>query len=129
MKYMLMMHAPANCAEALSKWSQDDFKAHIEFMHALNKRLVDAGEFVLAEGLAMPHEAKIVTAKQAGKPLVSDGPFAESKEFLAGFWIVKVPNAQRAYEIASMASVAPGPGGAPMGLAIEVREVGEAPPV
>jgi len=129
MKFMLMMHAPANCAEALSKWTPADFKAHIEFMHALNKKLVDAGEFVLAEGLAMPHEAKVVTAKQAGKPIVSDGPFAESKEFLAGFWIVKVPSAQRAYEIAANASVAPGPGGVPMGLAIEVRQVGEAPAV
>src|SRR5262245_16184829 len=111
MKYMLMMHAPANCAEALSKWTPADFKAHIEFMHELNRRLTAAGELVAAEGLAMPHEAKVVTAKQAGKPLVSDGPFPESKEFLAGFWIVKVPSAQRAYEIAANASVAPGPGG------------------
>ena len=129
MKYMLMMHAPANCAEALSKWSQDDFKAHIEFMIKLNKELTASGELVLAEGLAMPHEAKVVTAKQASKPLVTDGPFPESKEFLAGFWIVKVPGAQRAYEIAARASVAPGPGGAPMGIPIEVRAVGEAPPV
>ena len=129
MKYMLMMHSPANVAEALSKWSPADFKGHIEYMIALYKQLTASGELVLAEGLAMPHEAKLVTAKQAGKPLVSDGPFAESKEFLAGFWIVKVPSAQRAYEIASIASVAPGPGGAPMGIPIEVRAVGEAPQV
>ena len=129
MKFMLMMHAPANCAEALSKWSQDDFKAHIEFMHRLNKELTTSGELVLAEGLALPHETKTVTAKQANKPLVTDGPFPEAKEFLAGFWIVKVPNAQRAWEIAARASVAPGPGGAPMGIPIEVRAVGEAPPV
>jgi hypothetical protein len=129
MKFMLLMNAPANVAESLAKWSQADFKAHIEFMHALNKDLIASGEFLLAEGLTMPHEAKIVTAKQASKPLVTDGPFAESKEFLAGFWLVKVPSAQRAYEIAARASTAPGPGGAPMGIPIEVREVGSAPEV
>jgi hypothetical protein len=129
MKFMLMMHAPRNCAEALSKWSQADFKAHIEHMLDLHKKLTVAGELVAAEGLAMPHEAKLVTAKQAGKPVVTDGPFPETKEFLTGFWFVKVSSAQRAYEIASMASVAPGAGGAPMSLAIEVREVGEAPKV
>ena len=129
MKFMLMLHAPANCAEALAKWSQADFKAHIEFMLELNKELTSSGELLLAEGLAMPNEAKVVTAKQAGKPLVSDGPFPEAKEFLAGFWLVQVPSAQRAYEIASRASVAPGPGGAPMGIPIEVRAVGSAPEV
>jgi hypothetical protein len=129
MKYMLMMHAPVNVAESLSKWSPADFKAHIEFMHALNAELEKSGEFVLAEGLEMPHTAKTVTAKQAGKPLITDGPFPESKEFLAGFWIVKVKSEQRAYEIAARASTAPGPGGAPMSIPIEVRKVGEAPEV
>ena len=129
MKFMLMMHAPANCMEALAKWSPADFKAHIEFMHDLNRKLKASGEFVLAEGLELPHTTKTVTAKQAGKPLVTDGPFPESKEFLAGFWIVQVPSAQRAYEIAASASVAPGPGGAPMGIPIEVRAVGQAPEV
>ena len=127
MKFMLLMNMPANGAEALAQWTQADLKAHIEFMHALNKDLMASGEFVLAEGLTMPNEARIVTAKRADKPLISDGPFAESKEFLAGFWMVKVPSAQRAYEIAARASTAPGPGGAPLGIPIEVREVGSAP--
>src|SRR5262249_37327402 len=100
-----------------------------EFMHELNRELVKSGEFLLAEGLELPHAAKTVTAKQAGKPLVTDGPFPEAKEFLVGFWIVQVPSAQRAYEIAARASVAPGPGGAPMGIPIEVRAVGSAPEV
>jgi len=129
MKYMLMMHAPVNVAESLSKWSPDDFKAHIEFMGALNAELEKSGEFVLAEGLEMPHTAKTVTAKSPGKPLITDGPFPESKEFLAGFWIVKVKSEQRACEIAARASTAPGPGGAPMGIPIEVRKVGEMPEV
>ena len=64
-----------------------------------------------------------------GGPEVTDGPFAETKEFLAGYWIVDVDSAQRAYAIAAAASAAPGPGGATMRIPIEVREVMSAPPV
>jgi hypothetical protein len=60
---------------------------------------------------------------------VPDGPYAEAKEFLAGYWIVDVENQQRAYEIVAGASAAPGPGGAPLNIPIEVREVMSAPPV
>jgi hypothetical protein len=60
---------------------------------------------------------------------VTDGPFAEAKEFLAGYWIVDVENQERAYEIAARASAAPGPGGAPLNMPIEVRQVMSAPPV
>jgi hypothetical protein len=81
-----------------------------------------------AEGLAAPGEAKIVRAGKNGVPAVTDGPFPESKEFLAGYWIVDVDKPQRAYEIAAKASSAPGPGGAPLIIPIEVRQVMSAPP-
>ena len=69
-----------------------------------------------------------VTKKVAGgAPVVSDGPFAETKEFLAGYWIVDVEKPQRAYEIAAMASSAPGPDGQPLVIPIELREVMGAP--
>jgi hypothetical protein len=110
-------------------WSPDDLKAHIGFMHQLNKELREAGELVGAEGLAGPGEAKIVRAAKNGMPAVTDGPFAESKEFLAGYWIVEVDSVNRAYEIAARASSAPGPGGKPLIIPIEVREVMSAPPV
>lgn len=126
---MLMMHSKANCAEVLGAWPAADLKAHIEFMIQFAEGLSASGELVLAEGLDMPHNTKIVSATQVGRPLITDGPFAESKEFLAGFWIVEVPSAQRAYEIAASASVAPGPGGTPMGIPIEVRQVMSAPDV
>ena len=130
MKYMLMMNAPGGKGDwAISKWSQDDFKAHIQFMKSFNKELSDAGELVGAEGLAMPAQAKIVRAGKSGAPEVTDGPFPESKEFLAGYWIVDVESPKRAYEIAARASAAPGPGGAPLNMPIEVREVMSAPPV
>ena len=71
----------------------------------------------------------MVRARKDGTPEVTDGPFAEAKEFLAGYWIVDVERPERAYEIAARASAAPGPGGAPMNMPIEVREVMSAPPV
>jgi hypothetical protein len=128
-KFMLMMHCPANVAEELAAWPPADFGAHIEFMIELAKDLAASGELVLAEGLEMPDKAKLVVATRPDRPSVTDGPFAESKEFLAGFWLVDVPSAERAYEIAARASSAPGPGGKPMGIPIEVRQVGVAPEV
>jgi hypothetical protein len=129
MKYMLMMHAPRSGWEkdGIGTWPAEDLKAHIEFMHVLNRELLAAGELVTAEGLALPEHARIVRADDDGKPVVTDGPYAEAKEFLAGFWIVDVETTERAYEIAGRASAAPGKGGAPLGLAIEVRQVLSAP--
>lgn len=128
MKYMLMMHAPAGTGEyAVSSWSPDDFQAHIAFMHQLNHDLTASGEWVDGQGLAAPGEAKLVRAGRDGAP-VTDGPFPEAKEFLAGFWIVEVDSPERAYEIAARASAAPGPGGAPLNMPVEVRQVMSGPP-
>ena len=128
MKFMLMMHAPRGTGEyKVSQWSPDDFKAHIAFMKELNRDLMASGEFVGAEGLAPPGQAKVVRANRDGSPAITDGPFAESKEFLVGYWIVDVESEQRAYDIAGRASIAPGPGGAPLGIPIEVRQVMVAP--
>ncbi len=80
------------------------------------------------EGLALPSEARIVRATKSGAPAVTDGPFAEAKEFLAGYWIVDVENAEQAYAIAARASAAPGPGGEPLNMSIEVRQVMSVPP-
>jgi hypothetical protein len=128
MKYMMMMHAPRGTGDyAVSDWSPDDFKAHIEFMHRYNADLMAAGAWVDAQGLASPGEAKLVRAGKDGAP-VTDGPFPEAKEFLAGYWIVEVDSPERAYELAAKASAAPGPGGAPLNMPIEVRQVMSAPP-
>jgi hypothetical protein len=128
MKYMLMMHVPRGTGEyQISDWSAEDFKAHIAFMRKFNNELTAAGEWVGGEGLSAPGEARIVRAGKGGAPAVTDGPFPESKEFLAGYWIVQVDSAQRAYEIAAKASAAPGPGGKPLNMPIEVRQVMDAP--
>lgn len=127
MKYMLMMNCPRDGYEQFGSWPKEDIQAHIAFMHTLNEELREAGHLVGAEGLADPREAKIVRAGGNGKP-VTDGAFAETKEFLAGYWIVEVDDEQQAHDIAARASAAPGPGGKPFNMPIEVREVMSGPP-
>jgi hypothetical protein len=128
MKYMFMMHAPRGTGDyQISNWSPEDFQAHIAFMHRYNKDLKEAGEWIEAQGLTPPGQAKVVRAGKSGVP-VTDGVFPESKEFLAGFWIVEVDSPERAYELAAKASAAPGPGGKPLNMAIEVRQVMSGPP-
>jgi hypothetical protein len=127
---MLMMHAKRGSGDwALMNWKPEDLMAHIRFMKNLDVELREAGELVAAEGLAVPSQARVVRAGKNGAPEVTDGPFAESKEFLAGYWIVDVDRLERAYQIAARASTAPGPGGTPLNMPIEVREVMSAPPV
>ena len=128
MKYMMMMHAPRGTGDyQVGQWSPEDFQAHIGFMPQFNQDLTASGEWVDAQGLASPGEAKLVRAGKDGAP-VTDGPFPESKEFLAGYWIVEVDSPERAYQLAAKASAAPGPGGAPLNMGIEVRQVMSAPP-
>jgi hypothetical protein len=128
MKFMLMMHAPRGTGDyQINQWKPEEFRAHIQFMKDLNKGLREAGELVGAEGLAPPGQARVVRSQGEGAPEVTDGPFAEAKEFLVGYWIVDVENAERAHAIAAKASAAPGPGGKPLGIPIEVRQVMSAP--
>jgi hypothetical protein len=126
---MLMMHTPRAGFETagIATWPMDDIKAHIGFMQGLARDLQEAGELVGAEGLASPEHARIVRAGKTGAPEVTDGPFAEAKEFLAGYWIVDVPTTERAHAIAARASAAPGKAGVPLNMPIEVREVMSAP--
>jgi hypothetical protein len=128
MKYMMMMNTPGPGPYQISSWPREDLMRHIGFMKTFVKKLQAAGELVAAEGLAGPDQAKRVRAGADGKP-ITDGVFPETKEFLAGYWIVHVDSAARAYEIAAEASAAPGKGGAPLNMAIEVREVMSAPPI
>jgi len=129
MKFMLMMHAPKEgwTEAGIGTWPPADIQAHINFMHRLNRELKDAGEFVEAQGLSLPSEARLVRADDKGAP-VTDGVFPEAKEFLAGFWIIDCESKERAYKIAARASMAPGKGGVPLHMPIEVREVMSGPP-
>jgi hypothetical protein len=130
MKYILMMNVPKAGYGVFGAWSQKDIEANIKFVKGINKALSESGELVGAEGLALPHQAKVVRAGKGGIP-ITDGVFPEAKEFLAGYLIVDVESAKRADEIAAIWSAAPGPGGLPLNMPIEVRqvmrEVGELP--
>ena len=131
MKFMLMMNAPRGDGDwGVMNWKMDELKAHIGFMKSFARDLKAEGVLVGAEGLAMPAQARLVRANpQDNSPEVTDGPFAEAKEFLAGYGIVDVETPAQAYAIAARASLAPGPGGKPLYLKLEVREVMSAPPV
>jgi hypothetical protein len=127
MKYLLMMNTPTGGPYQIASWPKQDINAHIGFMMNFAKKLTASGELVGAEGLAGPDQAKLVRAGKDGKP-ITDGPFPETKEFLAGYWIVDVESPERAYAIAAEASAAPGPGGTPLNLGIEVRQIMSGPP-
>ncbi|MCL7378371.1 YciI family protein [Streptomyces sp. 35G-GA-8] len=130
MKYMLLMQFSAKTADfaPLTEWTQDEVRAHIAFMRDTNSKLSDAGELVTAEGLAGPEQARIVRAGGDGSAVVTEGPFPETKEFLAGYWIVDCESDERAVELAAYVSTAPGPGGKPLNMPIEVRQVMAGPP-
>ena len=126
MKYILMMNT-MRAGHGVPDWPKKDLQAHIAFMRSFDKELRASGELVSSEGLSFPDQAKLVRAGKDGTP-ITDGVFPESKEFLAGYWIVDVEAPERAYAIAARASAAPGPGGVPLDMPIEVRPVMSGPP-
>jgi hypothetical protein len=128
-KFMLLQNyeGGTGCDVPMTDWAPGDIKAHIDFQVALNAELAGNGELVDAQGLAGPELAKFVTFDGTGAPVVTDGPFPESKELLAGYRMIDVESEARAIEIAAKASAAPGPGGAPIQQSIEVRQVMGAP--
>jgi hypothetical protein len=128
-KYMLLMQFSAANTDfpPIGNWRPEEIQAHIAFMGDVNRELTESGEWVDGQGLAMPDQARIVRAGDGGEPVVTEGPFPETKEFLAGYWIVDCDSDKRAIEIAAHVSAAPGPGGAPLNMAIEVRPVMSAP--
>ncbi len=127
MKYILMMNGPRNAYDSFGALQKKEIQAHIAFMRDLNKALRESGELVSTEGLADPKQATRVRAGGEGAP-ITDGVFPESKEFLVGYWIVDVETPEQAYAIAARASAAPGPGGKPINMPIEVRQVLSGPP-
>ncbi|MFE7798916.1 YciI family protein [Nocardia sp. NPDC057440] len=129
MKYMLLKtYSPAAyCDTPITEWTPEEIQAHIDFQRALGEELAKSGELVDAQGLAGPDQAVLISSDGRSAPVVTDGPFPETKEFLAGYWIVDVDSKERALEIAAAASAGPGPGGKPIGEYIEVRAVMGAP--
>jgi hypothetical protein len=125
-KYILMLSGTKADYEWYTKWSKTDLQAQFAFMQSFNKELKGSGVLVTFEGLAVPNQAKVVRADKNGAP-ITDGIFPESKEFLAGFWIIDVDSPEQAYKLAAKVSAAPGSkerGNQP----IEVRPIASGPP-
>jgi hypothetical protein len=120
-KYILLMSGTQSGVAGYHKWSQADRDIHMQTLGAIVKDLVDSGEFVATQGLVEPKQAKVVRGEKNDLP-VTDGVFPEAKEFLLGYWIVDVATPERAYAIAGKISAAPGPGGVPTNMPIEVRQ-------
>jgi hypothetical protein len=129
MKFMLLQAYGGVKADVgpMSTWTPEEIEAHIAYQRELNTELTERGELVDAQALTAPEMAKFVVHNGAGAPVITDGPFPESKELLAGYRIVDVESPERALEIAARGSAAPGPGGVPIEQEIEVREVMSAP--
>ena len=130
MKFMIIQNygGVEKDIEPMPNWKPEEIEAHMAYQGAVHRELEERGELVGGEGLSSPDQAKFVRSDGTGTPVVTDGPFPESKELVAGYRIVDVESLDRALEIAAKVSAAPGPNGEPIEQAIEVREVLSAPP-
>lgn len=130
-KYLMLKHyrggRPAVNSVPMDKLTPDEWAAHVKYMRDMETRLTASGELVSAEGLSM--DGAWVRFDGEGRPPVVDGPFAETKDLIAGWMLVDVGSYERALELASELSAAPWAGGTPLGEWLELREVMGAPPV
>ena len=129
-KYLLLKHyrgAPAAGNDVpMDRWSPDEQEAHFKFMHDFADRLQASGEFVDAQALAP--DGFWVRSDDGGRPPIVDGPFAETKDLIAGWMVIDVETYERALELAGELSAAPGAGGKPIHEWLEVRPFLAAPP-
>ena len=122
-KYLLLKHyrgAPAAVNDVpMDRWTQDEITAHIQYMNDFAARLEKTGEYV--DGQALSPEGTFVRYDGEGRPPVTDGPFAETKDLIAGWMVIDVESWDRAVQLAGELSAAPGPGGTPICEWLEVR--------
>lgn len=123
-RYMLIIdYNGGDVEEPMTEWEPEEIKAHMDYYRALNRELAESGELIEVNALTGPELAKTVVADGLTAPVVTDGPFAESKEMLAGYELVDVESEERAIEIAAKLSAVPGPGGKPLRQPVGVRRV------
>jgi hypothetical protein len=123
-KYLLgVTFEPGEDPTPMEEWSEAEVTAHLDYYAVLARKLVESGELVESTILVGPDQAKIVRGDGTGAPVVTDGPFPEFKEWLAGYQIIEVADEARALEIAALVSAVPGRGGVPTRQPIHVRRV------
>jgi hypothetical protein len=129
-KYLLLKHyrgAPAAVNDVpMDQWTQEELSAHVRYMEEFINRLQAAGEFVDSQGLSP--EGTFVRSDGEGRPPVTDGPFAETKDLIAGWIVIDVDTYERALSLAGELSAAPGAGGKPIHEWLELRPFLTAPP-
>jgi hypothetical protein len=129
MKYLLIVNfQPGVVDTPMEEWKPEEIEAHLDYYRALERELVASGELIQSEVLAGPDLARIVTSDGVSAPVVTDGPFQEFKEWVAGYQVVDVESEARAIEIAAKISAAPGPGGRSIEQPIIVRRIMESAP-
>jgi hypothetical protein len=123
-RYLLgVTFAPGVVDSPMEEWKPEEIQAHLDYYRTLNRELLASGELTGGEILTGPDLAKVVTSDGATAPVVTDGPFAELKEWLAGYQIFDVESEERALEIAARLSAVPGPNGIPLQQPIHVRQI------
>lgn len=132
MKYMLLTYASqqdydgmAGRAGELPAWTGADFAAMGEFMAAFNADLAESGELIETRALAAPVHTRRVSSLEPGVPVVTDGPYAEAQEVLAGYWILECDSFDRATEIAGRLAQCPAPPHVRMSAVADVRPIAE----
>ncbi|MEW2084621.1 YciI family protein [Streptomyces sp. NPDC005283] len=121
MKYLVMVQGSQADYEAMRgqasehspAWSEKELQAMFAFMREVNNDLSESGEFVDGHGLAEPAQTRFVSAGKDGRPVITDGPYGETKELLAGYWVLDCESLERVTEIAARIATCPGPEGAP----------------
>ena len=130
MKYMIMLYASQRDYDQMAgkpsdqpEWKPEAVAEMHEFMGRWNQELIDSGEFVDAQGLAAPVHTRRIHGLDGGVPVVTDGPYPETQEVLAGYTIVECPSFDRATEIAARITTAPSPGESSSLRYVEVRPI------
>ena len=121
MKYLVMVQGTQADYEAMRgkasanspAWSEEELQTMFAYMGAINYDLSESGELVDGQGLAEPAQARHVTLGDDGKAVITDGPYGETKELLAGYWVLECENLERVTEIADRVARCPQPAGAP----------------
>ncbi|MFC9731209.1 YciI family protein [Streptomyces roseolus] len=135
MKYLVMVQGSHADYEAMAgrgsahstAWDEESLTEMFDFMNTLNKELLESGEMLDGQGLADPGETRHVSLDAEGRPVVTDGPYAETKEVLAGYWVLECESLDRVTEIAARVARCPQPAGAPE-YPVVIRRIDEQGP-
>jgi hypothetical protein len=119
MKYLVMVQGSQADYEAMSgkasshgpAWSEKEMQAMFAYMGEINDDLAESGELVDANGLTEPAQTRLVSTGQDGRPVITDGPYGETKELLAGYWVLDCESLERVTEIAARVARCPAPAG------------------